>query len=47
MRAAKHQQCHDSLGRGRLIMLYVQMGIYRVIDSILNRIVLLPIHCTF
>lgn len=46
MRAAKHQQCHDSL-RSRLIILYVQVGIHRLIDSILNRIVLLPIRCTF
>lgn len=47
MRAAKHQQCRDSLGNSRLIILYVQMGIHRLIESILNRIVLLPIHCTF
>lgn len=46
-RAAKHQQCGDSLGNSRLIILYVQMGIQQLIDSILNRAVLLPIHCTF
>lgn len=45
--AAKHQQCADSLGNSRLITLYVQMGIQQLIDSILNRAVLLPIHCTF
>lgn len=47
MRAAKHQQCHDSLGKSRLIILYVQMGVHWLIDSILHWIVLLPIHCTF
>ncbi len=47
MRAAKHQQCHDSLGNRRLIIQYVQMGIQWLIDSILNRTVLVPIHCTF
>lgn len=47
MSAAKHQQCHDSLGNSRFIILYVQTGIHRLIDSILNRIVLLTIRCTF
>lgn len=47
MRAAKHQQCHDSRGNRELIILYVQMRIHWLIDGILNRLVLLPIHCTF
>lgn len=46
-RAAKHQQCRDSVGNSRLIIPYVQTGIHRLIDSILNRIVLVPIHCIF
>lgn len=35
------------LGNSGLIMLYVQMGIQLLIDSILNRTALLPILCTF
>lgn len=47
MRASIQQQRGDSQGSSRLIMPYVQMGTHWLIDSILNRIVLLPILCKF